>query len=683
MIDSTLQGFRFDPRSNYGINFTESVNGNTYQGWEKLASGEYVKRDLIYFTLIIQLILEINLGIRSSDGYVYGINNNTGIITYSSTNRSISQGLRYDPQSNYGVDFSESEFSVTFQPWVADSKGYVTAVEMSSISPNILILLQIQKETVPEEEKRINIPTVPVVYFTPDPTLLYRVTDTGATTSGNFISHFDSPTEIILDGRIPNFDTDGNISGFGSNAPSPLIGSSVQGPFVQSGTVVISVININSIPSNSSVSGQIITLSQPLVNIKENINDVFTYTFSKNIKNYDESDGFLFKQDPTLIYRITDIGSDSNNTFVSHFPTSTKILFDSRKPVIDGSGNIINFGTTARTPQIGSIVSGPFVSKNTTVIGIENINNIPSNSSIPGQIITLSNPLKDIVEDDGQIFVYTFQPPPSPSGEIILLNPALSYRVTHNGYNSLGQFTSHFLSPTEIILDGRQPILRVDGADFSSNVIATGPVVGQTINGPFIAAKTTVVSVRTLEKFQNDSSVPFQVVTISKPLVNISEEGGDVFTYIFSETIQSFEVSPPQPPPQQTQQTQQTQSPPQQTPPPASGPLLYRVTDNGYTATGHYATHFPTFTQIVLDSREPIFDGNGNLINFGSRANTPKIGSTINGPFIQPGTVLLDVIDTPTMPSNPYVGGQVITISKPIQNMREDRGDVFTYTFTQ
>jgi hypothetical protein len=41
------------------------------------------------------------------------------------------------------------------------------------------------------------------------------------------------------------------------------------------------------------------------------------------------------------------------------------------------------------------------------------------------------------------------------------------------------------------------------------------------------------------------------------------------------------------------------------------------------------------------------------------------------------------VEETSTMPSNPYVGGTYVTISQPIVGMKEDRGQVFTYEFTQ
>jgi hypothetical protein len=111
--------------------------------------------------------------------------------------------------------------------------------------------------------------------------------------------------------------------------------------------------------------------------------------------------------------------------------------------------------------------------------------------------------------------------------------------------------------------------------------------------------------------------------------------------------------------------------------------LIYRVTDNGYTAAGHFATHFPSSTQIILDSRAPVIDANGVNIGFGSPAETPNPGSIISGPFIAPGTTVVSVQNSGRMPSNPYVDGQTLTISNPLVNMKEDRGDAFIYTFTR
>ena len=122
-------------------------------------------------------------------------------------------------------------------------------------------------------------------------------------------------------------------------------------------------------------------------------------------------------------------------------------------------------------------------------------------------------------------------------------------------------------------------------------------------------------------------------------------------------------------------------SAPMPMPPMATPRLLYRITDNGYTATGQFATHFPSSTQIILDSREPTFDANGTVGIGSAKAALPEVGSLINGPFIQPGTTVVKVEETSVLPSNPYVGGTYVTISQPLVGIKEDRGDVFVYTF--
>jgi len=96
-----------------------------------------------------------------------------------------------------------------------------------------------------------------------------------------------------------------------------------------------------------------------------------------------------------------------------------------------------------------------------------------------------------------------------------------------------------------------------------------------------------------------------------------------------------------------------------------NAPFISRLTDNGYTASGGFATHFPAPNQIILDSR----------------GVDPDIGSAVTGPFIQPGTKLTALRNYGRMPSNPYVDGTLITLSKPLVNIGEKKGDVFTYKF--
>jgi hypothetical protein len=96
-----------------------------------------------------------------------------------------------------------------------------------------------------------------------------------------------------------------------------------------------------------------------------------------------------------------------------------------------------------------------------------------------------------------------------------------------------------------------------------------------------------------------------------------------------------------------------------------NAPVISRLTDNGYTSSGGFATHFPTSNQIILDSR----------------GTDPDIGSVVTGPFIQPGTKLTALSNYGRMPSNPYVDGTLATLSKPLVNIGEKKGDVFTYKF--
>ena len=107
-----------------------------------------------------------------------------------------------------------------------------------------------------------------------------------------------------------------------------------------------------------------------------------------------------------------------------------------------------------------------------------------------------------------------------------------------------------------------------------------------------------------------------------------------------------------------------------------------RVTDNGYTASGSFATHFPSSNQIILDSRLPKFSGKV-ATGFGSAAPDPAIGSLVTGPFVQDDTRVTRVIASGRMPSNPYVDGKTVVLNKSLVNIREDRGDVFTYTFSK
>jgi hypothetical protein len=108
------------------------------------------------------------------------------------------------------------------------------------------------------------------------------------------------------------------------------------------------------------------------------------------------------------------------------------------------------------------------------------------------------------------------------------------YRVTDNGSDKIGNFTTHFPSSNKIILDARKPTLYSDGISFASNTTEAAPKVGSIINGPFIPVGTTVSDVQSVA-LPSDSTKTAQIVSISNSLSNIVEKQGDVFTYTFSQ----------------------------------------------------------------------------------------------------------------------------------------------------
>lgn len=97
--------------------------------------------------------------------------------------------------------------------------------------------------------------------------------------------------------------------------------------------------------------------------------------------------------------------------------------------------------------------------------------------------------------------------------------------------------------------------------------------------------------------------------------------------------------------------------------------LAYRGTDINL----HFAS---SNTQIILDTRLPILDNNGNA-EFDKRlGNNPVIGTIINGPFVQPGT-------TVTAIENTNNNNQIITLSKPLLNPIEKNNQIFIYSFNE
>jgi len=113
-------------------------------------------------------------------------------------------------------------------------------------------------------------------------------------------------------------------------------------------------------------------------------------------------------------------------------------------------------------------------------------------------------------------------------------------------------------------------------------------------------------------------------------------------------------------------------------------PFYYRITDTCHSRNIWYQKHVSTFltdSQILLDARVPNFDSTGKFTGYGATTTKPKIGSVINGPFIQPGTVVVYVSDTPNLPSAD-IPGHLVYISKPLLTPRDDKlGDAFVYTF--
>jgi hypothetical protein len=112
-----------------------------------------------------------------------------------------------------------------------------------------------------------------------------------------------------------------------------------------------------------------------------------------------------------------------------------------------------------------------------------------------------------------------------------------------------------------------------------------------------------------------------------------------------------------------------------------STPPISLATDNGYSASGQFATHFPSPTQIILDSRTITVNSSNAVTGYGSTSPVPALGSIVTGPFIDPGTTLVS-ISSSSMPGNPHISGLLATISKPLVNMKENIGDIFIYTFT-
>ena len=558
-------GYRFDPRTNFGVSFNESSPNNyVYQGWQKLKDGSYTSRRLNTFTEVVLIILEVNLGIPTADGVVSSFNSKTGVYSYTSSLGGITEGLRYDPKSYFGVDFLESAKVTSYQAFTLDTNGNVQAVEIETVPSSVQIILGI----VPGSTVTSGSTVTPTPAYAVTPTPAYAVTPTPGSTvtptpayavtkrvpSGPILKlnpalsyrvtdssspRFPSLNQIILDSRDPILHTDGPEFVSMSPATGPTVGATINGPFVPFGTTVTAVQTIGTIPSDSSIPAQVITLSQPLVNVSEKPDDVFTYNFTYN----------------------------------------SSVPLYSPTPVYTPAPEIVYSPASVYTPA-PEPVPAPFI----------------GGGNIPVGGLCTSNPLSW----SNDIWIQcTGKPAPAPE-------------------------------PV--------PAPFIGGGNISGNVPkAGGPCMSNRLewsNDTWIQCTGNPAPV----VLQDSGPSSFSTPAMSTPVINQFVEDSKI---------------------------------------------IYRVTDNGYNTQGNFATHFPSSTKIILDSRKPTFDLNGKIINFGSTAFPPPIGSLISGPFVKPNTTVISVDDSGRLPSNPYVDGQTITISQPLENIVENRGQVFVYTFNR
>ena len=124
----------------------------------------------------------------------------------------------------------------------------------------------------------------------------------------------------------------------------------------------------------------------------------------------------------------------------------------------------------------------------------------------------------------------------TPLGKNIVLNNHTIFPIitmkTDNGYNSRGGDTSHFLNSNQIIILTSTP---------------KHPSIGNIITGNFIQNGTTITNI-TQTIAQSDITLPAIIITLSKPLVGISEKAGDIFTYTATVPTTVSVVTPMIPP---------------------------------------------------------------------------------------------------------------------------------------
>lgn len=113
----------------------------------------------------------------------------------------------------------------------------------------------------------------------------------------------------------------------------------------------------------------------------------------------------------------------------------------------------------------------------------------------------------------------------TPLGKTLVLNnhtvfPTITM-TTDSGYNIYGATISHFFNGNQIQIVSSIPII---------------PVVGNEITGNFIQNGTLIIDIKHTQA-QSDPTKSSILITLSKPLVNIVENPGDIFIYTAKEPI--------------------------------------------------------------------------------------------------------------------------------------------------
>lgn len=124
-------------------------------------------------------------------------------------------------------------------------------------------------------------------------------------------------------------------------------------------------------------------------------------------KNYVNTEGF---QNSSVVLS-TDNGYNARGSFSPHFPNKNQIILDPRVPILDPSGAWKGFTSTRATPTVGMSVTGPFVQSGTKVTTIRGVPTPSSGGHVNGWLVTLSAPLVNPIDKQGQYIIYTFTPP--------------------------------------------------------------------------------------------------------------------------------------------------------------------------------------------------------------------------------------------------------------------------------